>query len=174
MLSEENERRIRYGDFSRFYDALERNCHAEVAMVGEEALAGIPGLTGAIRDRRIPCWRRADLLCPSTIPQVPGSKTSRVARAAYISQNQIASKVHSPDSPSASKEVDRDTSSMMQALVSCPFHVLISVIVSRYSRIRSHQGTLALFGLPDSNRLWLIAGYFLFKKRYSALRSSKL
>jgi len=39
-------------------------------------------------------------------------------RAAYISQNQIASKVHSPDSPSASKKIGRDTPSTMQALVS--------------------------------------------------------
>ena len=36
----------------------------------------------------------------------------------YISQNQIVSKVHSPDSPSASKEIGRDTPSTMQALVS--------------------------------------------------------
>ncbi|XP_011702902.1 PREDICTED: uncharacterized protein LOC105458962 [Wasmannia auropunctata] len=42
---------------------------------------------------------------------------SRGDRAAYISQNQIASKVHSPDSPSASKEVGGDTPSTMQALI---------------------------------------------------------
>ncbi|KAG5338453.1 CUO6 protein, partial [Acromyrmex heyeri] len=72
--------------------------------------------TDVIRDRRI-LSRQADPPCPSAVPQVPGSKTTRMARATYISQNQIVSKVHSPDSPSASKEVGRDTPSTMQALI---------------------------------------------------------
>ncbi|KAG5317379.1 CUO6 protein, partial [Pseudoatta argentina] len=72
--------------------------------------------TDVIRDRRI-LSRQADPPCPAAVPQVPGSKTTRMARATYISQNQIVSKVHSPDSPSASKEVGRDTPSTMQALI---------------------------------------------------------
>ncbi|XP_014485980.1 PREDICTED: uncharacterized protein LOC106750277 [Dinoponera quadriceps] len=45
--------------------------------------------------------------------------------AAYISQNQIGCKVHSPDSPSAGKEVGRNTSSTMQALI--PVFAILSV-----------------------------------------------
>lgn len=86
--------------------------------VDDEVFAGTRESTDVIRDRRIPSRWRADPPRPSTFPQVPGSKTSRAARGAYISQNQIASKVHSLDSPSGSKEVGRGTSSTMQALVS--------------------------------------------------------
>lgn len=110
---------------------IERN---DDSTVDDEVLAGTRGWSDAIRDRRILSWWQADPPCPSTFLRVPGSKTSRAARRAYISQNQIASKVHSPDSPSVSKEVGRGTSSTMQTLVSaiCPVHILQSLNKSSY------------------------------------------
>lgn len=110
VFVEKSNRRIRYRSiFLIFTTGANQRRH--------DGLARISGSTDVIRDRCIPS-RRAGPPCPSTVPQVPGSKTSRAARAAYISQNQIASKVHSPGSSSASKEVGGDTPSTMQALVS--------------------------------------------------------
>lgn len=107
-------------------------------MVGEGIRPGStrrvdPGSTRISRSS----GRQADPPCPSTIPQVPGSKMlSRAARAAYISQNQIASKVHSPeDSPSASNEVETPGHIEHDARTGKPILFISSDRFSHYSRI---------------------------------------
>lgn len=120
-------------------------------------------LDRAIRDRRIPYLggERIRLVLRRFLKFLVRRHLIRGSRAAYISQNQIASKVHSPDSPSASKEVGRDTSNMMQALVSCPFHIHItreSFHSRRFELVESKKSANMLYG-RNYDKLLLITIY---------------
>jgi len=70
-----SQRARRYVDFSHLYDACERYYQRQ-----HDGFIEILESTDAIRDRHI-LSRQADPPCPSAVPQVPGSKTSRMARA---------------------------------------------------------------------------------------------